>query len=351
MKSRKRRDPPLFTPEDKHLFRIPDDMTRMHAVRDYFMPRLGKLLDEACEDIREVYGIDPTEVSTITRHPWPRSFARLSQQSESMAHLASYGLCAKRGLRYETDTEKREILGVDLTFHAEPAGLSVRLQSRLRSGSNGILHAIYSRAPGLVLGMLETLGPTMTIDISAKDPITTLPRYMKQILPSDPEFDFMGRWVSYHQAATERRGLIAQFTLLYPLYRAIILEALGNPPDTAGLRRLHRLWAERSLTDEDPNEELEEDSRSVDFSSIVAAEYANRVPLGKRWQIFERDGWRCVSCGHSAKDAGVTLHIDHIQPRSKGGGDEPENLQTLCRDCNLGKSNRSNRNLRSQARR
>ena len=40
-----------------------------------------------------------------------------------------------------------------------------------------------------------------------------------------------------------------------------------------------------------------------------------------------------------AKGDNIELHIDHIIPWSKGGETVLENLQTLCSDCNLGKSN------------
>jgi hypothetical protein len=33
----------------------------------------------------------------------------------------------------------------------------------------------------------------------------------------------------------------------------------------------------------------------------------------------------------------VTLEVDHIHPRSKGGTDHPDNLVTACWDCNAGK--------------
>ena len=51
--------------------------------------------------------------------------------------------------------------------------------------------------------------------------------------------------------------------------------------------------------------------------------------------VFMRDGGRCCKCGRT-KD----LQLDHIIPFSKGGSSEPENLQLLCRECNLKKGNK-----------
>lgn len=62
-----------------------------------------------------------------------------------------------------------------------------------------------------------------------------------------------------------------------------------------------------------------------------------RIPKGMRHEVFKRDGYKCVECGAS-KDDGATLHVDHKVPVSKGGTDELDNLQTLCSDCNLNKS-------------
>lgn len=59
------------------------------------------------------------------------------------------------------------------------------------------------------------------------------------------------------------------------------------------------------------------------------------VPEELRQETFNRDGRKCVICG--AKE---DLSIDHIIPRSKGGTNDPENLQTLCRSCNSSKKNR-----------
>ena len=61
------------------------------------------------------------------------------------------------------------------------------------------------------------------------------------------------------------------------------------------------------------------------------------IPRGLRHEVFKRDNYKCVECGAS-KDDGAVLHVDHKIPVSKGGTDELSNLQTLCSDCNLNKS-------------
>ncbi|MEK7534295.1 MAG: HNH endonuclease [Patescibacteria group bacterium] len=65
------------------------------------------------------------------------------------------------------------------------------------------------------------------------------------------------------------------------------------------------------------------------------------IPLGIRLEVLARDNFRCVYCGKNpSTDLGTKLHVDHITPFSKGGKTNLENLQTLCSDCNLGKSNK-----------
>ncbi|MGF1652951.1 MAG: HNH endonuclease [Actinomycetales bacterium] len=46
---------------------------------------------------------------------------------------------------------------------------------------------------------------------------------------------------------------------------------------------------------------------------------------------------RCAQCGRTPLDDHVKLHVDHKIPRSWGGGNEIENLQPLCEECNQGK--------------
>ena len=63
------------------------------------------------------------------------------------------------------------------------------------------------------------------------------------------------------------------------------------------------------------------------------------INLRLRFKVMARDHFKCCKCGKSpATDPSVVLHIDHIYPYSKGGETIMGNLQTLCSDCNLGKS-------------
>ena len=52
-------------------------------------------------------------------------------------------------------------------------------------------------------------------------------------------------------------------------------------------------------------------------------------------RVIERDGLICVYCGKLVTH--LTLHIDHVVPISRGGGNSMENLCVACKKCNLAK--------------
>ena len=56
-----------------------------------------------------------------------------------------------------------------------------------------------------------------------------------------------------------------------------------------------------------------------------------------RARILQRDGYTCQACGMDGN------HVDHIVPRNlfgEGNADHDDNLQTLCKSCNLRKGGR-----------
>ncbi|MFK8184595.1 MAG: HNH endonuclease [Phormidesmis sp.] len=60
------------------------------------------------------------------------------------------------------------------------------------------------------------------------------------------------------------------------------------------------------------------------------------IPLTRR-NLLHRDNNTCQYCGYS----GDRLTLDHVVPRSRGGGDSWENIVSACVRCNVKKSNRT----------
>lgn len=63
------------------------------------------------------------------------------------------------------------------------------------------------------------------------------------------------------------------------------------------------------------------------------------VPPVVRFEVFQRDGFRCIYCGASKED--TTLVVDHVIPVRDGGTNDIGNLATACQPCNAGKGARS----------
>ena len=62
---------------------------------------------------------------------------------------------------------------------------------------------------------------------------------------------------------------------------------------------------------------------------------------GSEWRkirqaILARDGGQCIDCGHTGSPANP-LTVDHVMPKARGGGDNPDNLVTRCRIHNSSK--------------
>ena len=70
-------------------------------------------------------------------------------------------------------------------------------------------------------------------------------------------------------------------------------------------------------------------------SVIRLRDYVNLPYKGvvlSRQNIFRRDSHRCQYCG-----SGMDLTLDHVMPRSRGGGSTWDNLVAACKNCNARK--------------
>ena len=94
---------------------------------------------------------------------------------------------------------------------------------------------------------------------------------------------------------------------------------------------------------ENPQTSKKENAQIIKPNKSVPQHLTSRDPnLRLKFLVMKRDNFKCCMCGRSpATTVDLELHIDHIIPWSKGGETVLDNLQTLCSDCNLGKSNLS----------
>lgn len=72
-----------------------------------------------------------------------------------------------------------------------------------------------------------------------------------------------------------------------------------------------------------------------DRRELARARAKQAIPQWLRERVFERDGGKCVNC-----QSEVGLEVDHVHPESKGGTLAFDNLQTLCKPCNVRKGAR-----------
>lgn len=99
-----------------------------------------------------------------------------------------------------------------------------------------------------------------------------------------------------------------------------------EPADAPGTWRVHDLW--RYSTKEERKRDYKRRSRRLGLGDPTRW-------VAVRVRILNRDLWRCRYCSRPADT------VDHVVPRSKGGGHDDANLVAACRRCNSRKQDRT----------
>ena len=122
--------------------------------------------------------------------------------------------------------------------------------------------------------------------------------------------------------------------------RTLVLNATYEPLGVVTDRRaLILVLNHRAVMVEDSGEILRFAGGQVSLPAVVRLTkfvripYRHSVPLSRR-AIFARDGGRCVYCSAPATS------IDHVIPRSRGGGHNWENVVSACHKCNHDKADK-----------
>lgn len=121
--------------------------------------------------------------------------------------------------------------------------------------------------------------------------------------------------------------------------RSLVLNASYEPLAVVAARRAVVLvLKEKADIIESNGMVFRSEHLSIPAPSVVRLTYFVHVPFRARASltrraVFARDEWVCQYCGKPAEN------VDHVIPRSRGGGHTWENVVASCRRCNAKKEN------------
>ncbi len=123
--------------------------------------------------------------------------------------------------------------------------------------------------------------------------------------------------------------------------QVLVLNASFEPINVTSLARAVVLvLKEKAEVLEEAPIQLRSGSRSFARPHVIRLTYLVRFPRYEarkisRRALFARDGYACQYCGSSSR-----LTVDHVVPRSRGGGSGWDNVVTSCAPCNSRKADR-----------
>jgi 5-methylcytosine-specific restriction endonuclease McrA len=127
--------------------------------------------------------------------------------------------------------------------------------------------------------------------------------------------------------------------------RVLLLNASYEPIRIISLMRAIILMVEEKVdVVESAGADIRSPSMTLPRPSVLRLKNFVKIPLGRKdiplsnRAVFSRDRYTCAYCMKQLSNATAT--VDHIQPRSKGGQHEWENVITSCKPCNSKKGNK-----------
>lgn len=343
-----------FDEQDANLFLVEDARLRADALKHSVLPRLRVVMNSAISLIRDIYGIDVLEDSIVSVYP---NF-RQKRDNELLVKYEQVfvGLGGQRKAKWpgfsRKDGKVVQILPFRFAFILAQNSVSTVLENGwlkgldTKSSETLLRFHIEDEHKINVLCFMSNMRP----EVGWSDELSILApfrdQYQFRLDQQIYDNHFLGH--NYHLPVSEvvLSELVDNFACFFPVYDSYIQMAKGLPHRLDALILKLSDWLQRDTDDAEAESDLSE-SNEINAHAAKAAEMKVRVMPALRWQVFQRDQWKCVACGRNSHD-GVILHVDHIIPRSRGGLDVLENFQTLCDVCNIGKSNRDTTDLRSK---
>ena len=124
--------------------------------------------------------------------------------------------------------------------------------------------------------------------------------------------------------------------------RILVLNMDYTPLNITTLQRGFKLVfkGKAEIVEHEENNPIQTDKRNFKRPTVIRLLRYIFLPFKKvhlsRQNVFKRDDHRCIYCGTNRD-----LTLDHVIPKSKGGGNTWENLVTCCGSCNVKKDDKT----------
>lgn len=347
----------VFDESDRNLFQVDDARLRADALQHSVLPRLHVLMNECISSIRQVYDVQVLEDSIVSFYPhFRRSRERELEHFYDAAYVGLGGKRTKNKWHGFVRRDKKEVQIVPFRFglHLSQEGLILFLENYWAKGltdeSCKKLFDFHLQHENLIHRLCYWCKVEPELYWGDGLPaLSTLAEHYEFMLQNrlfDNHFGSMLP-IPYPIKPSTLKAIIEDYTVFYPIYDSYIQIAKADKPRFKELIEKANHWLRQTV--DEKNEEGKPLKSPTDFDqdkAREAAEQKTKVMPAMRWQVFQRDNWKCVACGRGSHHD-VILQVDHILPRSKGGRDAIENFQTLCHICNSGKSNKNDTDLRA----
>lgn len=355
-----------FDLKDMEVFKIPDPKTRLNILQKYFFPRLEILMDSSLSLVQEVYEINPYENTSFAYRPRHRQSAKANIDRWGDVYL---GISGKRkpGINTTIKSKRGKPYSYyygNLAFHinsdgsmcTELFGCEFNARQNIKFLED-VKHIFDENHQGL-----QSLMMLNHVSFSSSFQFISFQKWINQkaeeIVSEDENLNIGFYSDLYYFPLEFDRGLKRLklvFVAIYPVFEVIRCLQQGQAFDEVNKIMVDMLSRYESWVHSGGYHNAFYENTCLDDASPEVEDHAGNdseidnyafTRAGLWWDVLARDQWTCCSCGRSTRVHGITLHVDHILPRSQGGMDQISNLQTLCAKCNLGKSNRDTTDLR-----
>lgn len=344
----------IFDEEDQGLFLLNNDLQlKAEAIRNSILPKLNVVINYAISQINTVYQLNVYNDSMIAQAPHfvlnnrpnevrkDYNYARVSLKGKRM-----YGMW--HGIRKPGGIEP-QVSPYALQLKLTEAGLVIAVcnaTAEIDASSHKKVFDFLLKYE-MQISQLQVMAKTFDKNCLNKNDWLVIDKkraFKNRIIEGDFDCSMVSKAIKFPIQFEDLQGVVDRLTLLYPIFHSYNQIGKGETVVFKKLIGNINNWLHSQRGQEKKVDSLK--STSIDLEAVKArADLKVKVMAGMRWQVFQRDSWRCLSCGRTADD-GIILHIDHIMPRSKGGKDELGNYQTLCDICNIGKSNKNDTDIK-----